>query len=83
MFTWTEDPSCATFLMPDGDIQRVYRLYVSTQPFCLGMAHGAVDRVGSNDRHHLMIGSVRLDATHARFSRDPVPVDGAGGSAIV
>jgi hypothetical protein len=83
MFSRTEDLSCVAFLMPDSDIQRAYSLYSSIQPPCLGMAHGAVDKGSSNGRHHLVIGSVRPDAKHARFSNIPVPVEGAGGWPIV
>ena len=70
-------------LMPDGDIQRVYRLYNSTQPHSAWpMAHGAVDQGNNNGRHHLVIGLVRPDAKPARFSNALVPADGAGGSGI-
>ena len=84
MFSWTEDSSCATFPMPDGDLQCVYRLSSQPNHRCLGMAHGCcVDTGGSNDKHHLVIESVRPDAKPGRSSKAPVPVDGAGGSPNV
>jgi hypothetical protein len=70
MFSWTEDCSCATFLMPDDDLQCVYQLHISTQPPLPG--HGprrCVDKVGSNDRHPLVIGSARPDAKHLGFPK--------------
>ena len=70
MFSWMEDSWCATFLMPDGDLQCVYRLASQSNHRCLGMAHGCcVDKGDSNDKHHLVIESVRPDAKHARFPK--------------
>ena len=83
MFSWTEDSSCATFLMPDGDLQCVDQLHITQPPQPGQGPWRCVDKVGSNDRHHLVIGSVRPNAKHARFSKAPVPIDGAGGSPIV
>ena len=70
-------------LMPDSDIQRVYRLYDSTQPLSAWpMAHGAVGKGNNDGRHHLVIELVRPNANYARFSNAPAPPDGAGGSPI-
>ena len=84
MFSWTEDSSCATLLMPDGDLQCVNQLHISNPTTAAWASPTALrGQGGSNDKRHLLIGSVRPDAKHARFFKAPVPVDGAGGSPIV
>ena len=82
-FSRTEYRTCAVFLMPDGDTQRVYRLNdFTTQLIPPDQAYPIAGKVNSVDGLHLVIESVRPDTNHARCSNVPVPADGAGGSGI-
>lgn len=70
-------------LLPDSDIQRVYRFYDSTQPHSAWpMAYGGVGKGHNDGRHRVVIELVGPNAKHARFSNAPAPPDGAGGSPI-
>ena len=76
--------SCAVFLMLDRDTQRVYRLYDFTKAQLIApdQAYCIAGKVNSADKLYLVIESVRPDTKHARFSKAPTPLDGAGGSPI-
>jgi hypothetical protein len=78
----TEYPSCAVFLLQDGDTQRVYRLYDFTKAQLIrpNVAYCVAGKINSADKLYLVIDSVRPDTKHARRSSAPVPADGAGGS---
>ena len=80
----TEYPSCAVFLLRDGDTKRVYRLYDFTKAQLIrpGVAYCVAGKVNSADKLYLVIESVRPDSKHARGSKTPIPADGAGGSAM-
>ena len=80
----TEYPSCAVFLLRDGDTKRVYRLYDFTKALLIrpGVAYCVGGKVNSAEKLYLVIESVRPDAKHARVSTAPVPADGAGGSTV-
>ena len=80
----TEYPSRAVFLLRDYDTQRVYRLHDFTRTLLIrsGVAHCVAGKVNSAERLYLVIESVRPDTKHVRSSTAPVPVDGAGGSAM-
>ena len=76
--------SCAVFLMLDRDTQRVYRLYDFTKAQLIApdQAYCIAGKVNSADKLYLVIESVRPDTKHARFSKAPTHLDGAGGSPI-
>jgi hypothetical protein len=80
----TEYPSFAVFLLRDLDTQRVYRLYDFSKAQLIrpGVAYCVSGKINSADRLYLVIESVRPDTKHVRSSIAPVPVDGAGGSAM-
>jgi hypothetical protein len=80
----TEYPSFAVFLLRDLDTQRVYRLYDFSKAQLIrpGVAYCVSGKVNSAEKLYLVIESVRPDTKHVRFSTNPVPVDGAGGSAM-
>ena len=80
----TEYPSYAVFLMQDRDTRRVYRLYDFSKAQLIRpkVAYYVTGKVNSADKLYLVIESVRLDMKHRRSSTTPVPVDGAGGSAV-
>jgi len=70
--------------MRDRDTQRVYRLYDFSQAQLIrpNVAYCVAGKVNSADKLYLVIESVRLDTKCRRLSTDPVPADGAGGSAV-
>ena len=80
----TEYPSYAVLLMQDRDTKRVYRLYdfSKAQPIRPNVAYCVAGKVNSADKLYLVIESVRPDIKHARSSNAPIPIDGAGGSAM-
>jgi len=80
----TEYPSYAVLLMRDRDTQRVYRLYDFSKAQLIrpNVAYCVAGKVNSADKLYLVIESVRPDTKHHRGSTAPVPVDGAGGSAV-
>ena len=80
----TEYPSCAVFLLQDGDTQRVYRLYDFTKAQLIraSVANCVAGKINSADKLYLVIDSVRPDTKYARRSSAPVPADGAGGSLM-
>jgi hypothetical protein len=80
----TEYPSYAVLLMQDRDTQRVYRLYDFSKAQLIrpDVAYCVAGKVNSADKLYLVIASVRLDTKRHRVSTAPVPVDGAGGSAL-
>jgi len=80
----TEYPSYDVLLMRDRDTQRVYRLYDFSKAQFLrpDVAYCIAGKVNSADKLYLVIESVRLDTKRHRSSTDPVPADGAGGSAV-
>ena len=77
----TEYPSCAVLVMLDHDTRRVYRLFDFTKRLHLtpGHAYCVAGKVNSVHTLYLVIESVKLDTKHERCSKDPVPVEGAGG----
>ena len=81
----TEYPSYAVLLMRDCDTQRVYRLYDFSKAQLIrpDVAYCIAGKVNSADKLYLMIESVRLDTKRRRLSSSPVPVDGAGGPAVL
>jgi len=83
LFSRTEYPSYAVFLLQDRDTQRVYRLYDFTKAQLIqpNVAYCVAGKVNSADKLYLVIESIRPDTKHARRSTVPVPADGAGGSA--
>jgi hypothetical protein len=80
----TEYPSYAVLLMQDRDTRRVYRLYDFSKAQLIrpNVAYCIAGKVNSTDKLYLVIESVRLDTKRRRSSTDPVPADGAGGSAV-
>ena len=80
----TEYPSYAVLLMQDRDTRRVYRLYDFSKALLIrpGVAYCIAGKVNTADKLYLVIESVRLDSKRRRVSTDPVPADGAGGSAV-
>ena len=85
LLTRTEYPKYAVFLLQDRDTQRVYRLYDFTKAQLIqpNVAYCVAGKVNSADKLYLMIESVRLDTKRRRLSSSPVPVDGAGGPAVL
>ena len=79
-----ENPSGAVFLLRDPDTQRVCRLcdLTKAQPIRPVVAYSMAGRFVNRGRRYLVLGSVRPDTRLAWFSNVPVPVGGAGGSAI-
>ena len=71
-------------LIPDRDIQRVYRLYDFNKAQLIppDMAYCIAGKVNSAGRLYLVIESVRPDTKHARRSNAPAHADGTGGSLI-
>ena len=84
LFSRTEYPSYAVFLLQDRDTQRVYRLYDFTKAQLIqpNVAYCVAGKVNSADKLYLVIESVQPDTTHERRSTSPVPADGAEGSAM-
>jgi hypothetical protein len=84
LFSRTERPTCAVFLLQDLDTQRVYRLYDFSKALLIrpGQAYCVAGKVNSADRLYLVIESVRPDTRHARRSTSHAPADGAGGSLM-
>ena len=82
LFSRTERPTCAVFLLRDLDTQRVYRLYDFTKALLIrpGQTYCVAGKVNSADRLYLVIESVRPDTKHARRSTSHAPADGAGGA---
>ena len=80
----TEYPSYAVLLMQDRDTRRVYRLYDFSKAQLIrpNVTYCVAGKVNSTDKLYLVIESVRLDTKRGRISTDPVPADGAGGSAV-
>ena len=80
----TEYPSYAVLLMQDHDTRRAYRLYDFSKALLIrpNVAYCVAGKVNSADKLYLVIESVRLDTKRRRVSTDPVPADGAGGSAV-
>jgi len=83
LFSRTEYPNYAVFLLQDRDTQRVYRLYDFTKAQLIrpNVAYCVAGKVNSADKLYLVIDSVRPDTKHARSSTATAPADGAGGSA--
>jgi hypothetical protein len=83
-FSRTEYRTFAVCLIPDRDIQRVYRLYDFNKAQLIppDMAYCIAGKVNSAGKLYLVIESVRLDTKHVRCANTPAPVDGAGGSPI-
>jgi hypothetical protein len=69
----TEYPSCAVFLLQDGDTQRVYRLYDFTKAQLIrpNVAYCVAGKVNSADKLYLVIVSVRPDTKHAGIPAFP------------
>ena len=84
LFSRTEYPSYAVFLLRDLDTQRVYRLYDFTKAQLIrpNVAYCVAGKVNSAGKLYLVIESVRPDTKHGRHSTVPVPADGAGGKTI-
>jgi hypothetical protein len=75
--------SCAVFLSPDLDSQRVCRLHDITALLIRpDVAHCLAGGVNSADTLNLVIESIRPDTDRGRSPIVPVPADGAGGSPI-
>jgi hypothetical protein len=79
-----ENPSGAVFLLPDADTQGACRLrdLIRAQHIRPVVAQSMPGKFVKKGRHYLVLGSVRPDTRLAWFSNVPVPVGGAGGSAI-
>jgi hypothetical protein len=84
LFSRTEYPSHAVFLMQDRDTTRVYRLYDFTKALLIrpGVAYCVAGKVNSADRLYLVIESVHPDTKHRRDSTTPVPAEGAEGAPV-
>jgi hypothetical protein len=70
--------------MQDHDTRSVYRLsdLTNAQLIRPKVAYTEVGKVNSAYRLSLVIDSVRSDTNHSRRPTVPVPIDGAGGSAM-
>jgi hypothetical protein len=86
MFTFPrmECPTCATFLFPDPDAQRIYRLcdLIKAQlirPVAASLVAGNVADVANVN---VVIEWFQSGFKHTGSSTVPVPAGGAGGSAI-
>ena len=79
-----ENPLGAVFLLLDPDTQRVCRSrdLTNAQPIRPLVAHSVAGKFVNSGKRYLVLGSVRLDTRLTWFSNVPVPVGGAGGSAI-
>ena len=79
-----ETPSNAVFSLQDPDTQHVCRLCdLAKAPLIRPVvAHAVAGNIVNRGKRYLVIATVRPDTRNARSSNVPVPVDGAGGSAI-